>query len=74
MYLKLRISPGARKDSIEKKGPDRYDISVRAPADNGRANEACLVLLGRELGVPPRSIRLIKGGKSPSKIVEIFQR
>ncbi|HBL18415.1 MAG: hypothetical protein A2X36_14410 [Elusimicrobia bacterium GWA2_69_24] len=74
VFLKLRVHPGSKKDSIAKTGPDRYEISVRAPAENGRANAACLDLLGRELGVPPRSIRLIKGGKSPSKIVEVLQR
>jgi uncharacterized protein YggU (UPF0235/DUF167 family) len=71
MLIKLRVRPGSRIDSIERKAPDLYEIHVRAPAERGRANAAALALLGRELGVPAGRIRLVKGGHSPGKIVEI---
>ncbi len=71
MLIKLRVHPGAKIEQLRKKADDAYEIWTKAPAERGRANTACLALLGEELGVSPRRIRLIKGGKSPSKIVEV---
>ena len=71
MLLKLRVHPDSKADRIEKKSPDHYEIWVRQPAEDGRANAACLRLLGAALSVVPGRIRIIKGGKSPSKIVEV---
>lgn len=71
MLIKLRVHPDSKKDAVLRKAPDLFEIWVRAPAERGRANAACLALLAGELGVSAGRIRLIKGGKSPSKIVEI---
>ncbi|MFA6030258.1 MAG: DUF167 domain-containing protein [Elusimicrobiota bacterium] len=71
MLVKLRVHPGSKKNEILRKAEDHYELWVRAPAEDGRANAACLALLGRALGVAPGRLRLIKGGRSPSKIVEV---
>ncbi len=71
MLIKLRVHPDAKKEDIRRKSDDCYEIWTKAPAERGRANTACLALLGKELGVPAGRIRIIKGGKSPSKIVEV---
>ncbi len=71
MLIRLKVHPGSKKDAIEKKGDDRYEVWVRAPAAQNRANVATLILLGRALKVPAKSIRIIKGSRSPSKIVEV---
>ena len=71
MLYKLRVHPGAKKDSLVEKGPDAFEVWVRAPAERGLANRACLELVGARLGVPSGRIRLVKGAKSPSKIVEV---
>lgn len=71
MLLKLRVHPDAKADRLERRGPDHFEIWTREPAERGRANAACLRLLGAALGVPPGRIRLVKGGRSPSKIVEV---
>jgi len=71
MLIKLRVHPGARADELRRRSPDHFEVWVREPAEKGRANAACLRLLGRELGVAPGRIRIVKGGRSPSKIVEV---
>jgi hypothetical protein len=71
MLIKLRVHPESKKNEILRKAADLYEIWVRAPAEEGRANTAVLALLGKELGIPPGRIRIVKGGKSPSKIVEV---
>jgi uncharacterized protein len=71
MLIKLRVHPDSKRNAVEKRAADHYDVWVKAPAENGRANAACLALLGAELGVPPGRIRMVKGSRSPSKIVEV---
>ncbi|MFH1723854.1 MAG: DUF167 domain-containing protein [Elusimicrobiota bacterium] len=71
MLIKLRVHPGAKKDAVEKRASDHYELWVKAPAEGGRANAACLAIMGRALGVAPGRIRIVKGGKSPGKIIEV---
>ena len=46
-------------------------VRVSAPPDRGRANDAVQELLAASLGVPAADIRIVSGGSSPRKIVEI---
>ncbi len=71
MLIKLRVHPDSKRSELRRKAADHYEVWVKEPAERGRANAACLALLGRELGVPAGRIRIVKGGKSPSKIVEV---
>lgn len=71
MLIKLRVHPDSKHNEIRRKKSDHYEVWVKAPAEDNRANKACLVMLGHELGVPARTIRIMKGAKSPSKIVEV---
>jgi len=71
MLFRLRVHPGSKKNRIEKKTPDMFEVWVKAPAEANRANMAVLELMGAELGVPAKRIRLVKGGRSPSKIIEV---
>jgi uncharacterized protein YggU (UPF0235/DUF167 family) len=67
--IRLKVHPGERRDRLEKRGEGVYELWLRAPAERGLANAAALALLARELGCPPKSLRLIKGSRAPSKIV-----
>lgn len=71
MFYKLKVHPGARQAKIDRKGPDAFEIWVKAPAERGLANQAAIELLGRELGIEPGKILLIKGAQSPAKIVKV---
>lgn len=67
--MRVKAHPGASQDRVERRGPDAYEVWVRAPAQEGRANAAVLALLAKELGTP--RLRLVKGATSPSKIVSV---
>lgn len=68
--VRVKVHPGSSSDRVEKRGPDSYEVWVRAPAEQGRANAAVLAALSRELG--SKRLRLIKGATSPSKIVSVL--
>ncbi len=71
MLIRLKVHPGERRDRVERRAEGVYELWVRAPAERGLANAAALGLLARELGCPPRSLRLVKGARAPSKIVDL---
>lgn len=68
-FIRLKVHPGSREDRLERRGPDAFEAWVRAPAERGLANAACLALLARELRCPSKSLFLVKGATSPSKII-----
>jgi uncharacterized protein YggU (UPF0235/DUF167 family) len=70
--FKVKAHPSAREDRLEKRGPDSYEVWVRAEPENGAANAAILAFLSSELGLPTKKLRIIKGATSPSKIVSIL--
>ena len=67
-YLKVKVHAGEKKNRLEQKSPDSFEIWVKAPAQEGRANEAVRALLAQHLGVAENKLSLIKGATSPAKI------
>lgn len=67
-YLKVKVHAGEKKNALAQKGPDSFEIWVKAPAERGRANEAVRALLAQHLNVPENKLSLIKGAASPAKI------
>lgn len=68
--LTVRVTPGARGESLEIAGGSLV-IRVRAKPKDGEANEAVLALLARALNVPRSSLALLRGATSREKVVQI---
>jgi uncharacterized protein len=73
MALKLRVTPGAKRDAIYGTrvwGEDvRLVVRVRADAQDGKANVAVLRLIAEWLDWPLRDVRLVSGERSRLKTV-----
>lgn len=69
--LKVKAVPGASCDEIAGWLGDALKVRVTAPAEGGEANAAIEELLAGALGVPTRKVRIVAGGSSPRKVVEI---
>ena len=67
-YLKVKVHAGEKKNKLVQKGPDTFEIWVKAPAEQGRANEAVRTLLAAHLNIAENKLSLIKGATSPAKI------
>ncbi len=67
-YLKVKVHAGEKKNKFIQKAPDTFEIWVKAPAEQGRANEAVRAVLAEQLGVAENKLSLIKGATSPAKI------
>ncbi|MBI3548309.1 MAG: DUF167 domain-containing protein [Elusimicrobia bacterium] len=72
MLIKLKVHPDSRKTALERKADDAFEVWVKAPAENGRANAAALAQLAAALGTDARKLHIVKGATSPSKIVKVY--
>ena len=71
MYLKLKVTPDAREESLVKISEDHFEIRVKEPAENNRANRRILALMREYFGSRAKAIRIVIGHHSLSKIVSV---
>ena len=71
MRLTILIRPGSKMDKVEKVSHQEYRVWVKAPAREGKANEALIRVLSDYFDRPKRAITLLQGASSRKKVVEI---
>jgi uncharacterized protein (TIGR00251 family) len=69
--LAVKLQPGASRNAVIAKTGDEWKLAVTAPPVDGRANEACILLLSEVWGVRRSAITIVRGQTSRKKIVEI---
>ena len=50
---------------------ERITVRVTAVPESGKANDAVVALLAKRLGVPKRSLQIVRGHKSRDKRIRI---
>ena len=73
MILTAHVKPSARENSIKWIDEDTVKISVTSPPEKGKANQAVIKLLSKELGVSKSSITLKRGSTARIKQFQIEQ-
>jgi len=71
MIINVKVKPNSSKREIESFGNNRYLAYLKEPPENDRANLELINLLSKELGVPPKSIKIKFGRTSNDKLIEI---
>ena len=71
MLLYVKAKPNQRFDKVEKIG-DEWQIRLKAPAVDGKANEHLIEYLSEILSLPKSKINLKKGQTSRIKCIEIL--
>ncbi len=69
--LAIRVSPRSSRSAV---GPVRAGalvVAVTSPPVDGVANEAVVKTLAEWLGVPVRSVAIVRGDRGRSKIVSV---
>jgi uncharacterized protein len=69
--IQVRVQPRARREEIVGIRDDVLVVRVVAPAQDGRANLALRRFLAKRLGVPARSVEIVRGERSREKHVRI---
>jgi uncharacterized protein (TIGR00251 family) len=69
--LPIKVVPGSSRDSITGWLGDILKVTVRAPAERGKANAAVEEIIARALAVPKARVRIVSGNTSARKVIEI---
>ena len=73
MVLYIKAKPNSRFDKVEKVGGN-WQIRLKAPAVDGKANEHLIEYLSEVLDLPKSKILLKKGQTSKIKCLEILSQ
>ena len=67
----VRAQPLARRDEVVGVRDGVLIVRVRAPAIEGRANDAVCRLLAKRLGVPRVAVTVVRGGRGRDKVIQV---
>lgn len=71
VMLRVKAKPGSRQDAVLGVRASELLVSVRVPAEKGKANAEITRVLAEHLGVPRSAITLKLGGSSSHKVFEL---
>ena len=72
MILNLRVSPGAKRTSVEGRyGDDALKLRIAAPPVDGKANAEVERYLAELLNLPRSAVTVVRGAGSRDKAVKI---
>ncbi len=71
MYIKVRVTAGAKRETLEQDSPDHFTISVKEPAEQNRANKRVITLIAEHFHIPAGKVRIINGHHSGGKILSV---
>ncbi len=73
MYIKVKVTPGARKEVCEDKGGNRFVVSVKEKAEGNKATARVLFLIARQVGVSVSKLRILTGHRARNKTLEVLE-
>lgn len=71
MKIFVSAKPSTKKDEVVQLDATHFKVSVKAPPQDGKANDAVEKALAEFLGLAPSCVRVIKGHTSKNKIIEV---
>ena len=71
MYIRVRVTPGVKKEFFREAGEHRFEAAVSEPAEGNRANRRILELVAEHYHISVKQIRIINGHHSPAKMLSI---
>lgn len=71
MKIFVNAKPGSKAEKIEKASENIFNIRVKEPATDGRANEAIVKALAEYFSVSKSTVKIISGHSSKKKIISI---
>ncbi|XMB33926.1 DUF167 domain-containing protein [Candidatus Saccharibacteria bacterium oral taxon 955] len=72
MKISVHLKPNSRhREEVVVNDDGSLTIYIKAPAIEGRANEAAMKLLAKYFGVAPSKVKLLRGATSKHKVFEV---
>ena len=71
MYIHVKVSAGAKKESWKRRSEDHFEIAVKEKAQRNEANTRVLELVASHFKVSINKVRVVNGHRHPSKLLII---
>lgn len=71
MYIKVRVTPNAKRETLEQDSSGHFTVSVKEPAEQNRANKRVITLIAEHFHIPIGNVRMVNGHHSGSKILSV---
>ncbi len=71
MYIKVRVFPKSKKESIKEVGENRFEIKVKEKAERNLANKKVLEIIAKYFDINSKDIKIVNGHQHPSKLISI---
>lgn len=71
MLIRVKVYPNSKKEEIIQKDKHSFEIKIKQKPLMGLANKAVIRLFSFHFKIPESRIKLIKGFKQRTKIIEI---
>lgn len=72
MKYSVTVKANAKENRVTEKSVGELAVLVKAPAREGKANNAVCRLVAEHFGVAPSHVRIVYGRTSKKKVVEII--
>ncbi len=72
MKIFIKAYPNSKVETIIKKDDGSFEVRVKAPATNGKANKAVINILSKYFNVSKNLIVIKAGYSAKNKIIEIL--
>ena len=72
MYLRVTVTPKAKKELVQKLSDNKWQVSVKEPAEQNQANIRVCILIAHELRVTPTQVRILTGHHSRVKMISVI--
>ena len=71
LTISVSVKPQAKKESVIQVSATEYQVAVKAPPHDGKANLAVIKLLADYFSVPKSQIKIVRGHTARKKILAI---
>ncbi|WPM31584.1 DUF167 domain-containing protein [Hydrogenobacter sp. T-2] len=73
MILRVRAKPKSKVEWVKEVEEGIYEVAVKEPPEDGRANERIIELLAKHFGVSKSKVQLLRGSTSRLKVFEVIK-
>ncbi|MBD3207941.1 MAG: DUF167 domain-containing protein [Candidatus Nealsonbacteria bacterium] len=73
MLVKVKVFPLSKKEGVERKSQNSFEVKVKEKPLQGKANQRVTEVLASFLKLPASKVRLVRGSKRRNKIFEIIE-
>lgn len=71
VHLEIKVQPRSSRNQILGEQEGALRVKLTAPPVDGEANQALLEFLARQLKLPRKNLRIVKGESSRLKLLEV---